>query len=396
LTAGTGKRHISGGRSGIPGDFMSRSDASAATRRFGLALVFLMATVLTCARAAVASEDKVYVYEDVTAQQAFDIFAEQALATFGNDNVLWKASPPRLLIHSDYGGWVYTTEILIESVEFTTRDGKVVHGVSIRSNGWGSSIVAGRGEQQTFLQRTKKLLEIKDIPYIVEQSRIRKTASTVTYKDPGKAPGTRVTGTGFVVLDGTYIVTANHVIVDGKTISALCGSEAVQSADVVATDPANDIALLRVGRPLAYRMTLADDGHLQTGDKVFTIGFPVPDLLGPEPKYSEGVVSALSGLRGAANVLQMTTPIQPGNSGGPVVDAEGHVVGVVDAEAAVGAFLNGTGVLPQNINWAIKSAYVRPLLQPYHSTAPAGKKGGDKLSPIELTRRATCFLTVTT
>jgi len=375
---------------------MSRSDASVAMRRFGLALGFLMVAILTPARAAVASEDKVYVYEDVTAQQAFDIFAEQALTTFGKDNVVWKASPPQLRVHSDYGGWDYTTEILIESVEFTTKAGKVIHGVSITSNGWGSSIIAGRGEQQTFLQRTKKRLEIKDIPYIVEQSRVRKSTATVTYREPGKALGTQVTGTGFVVLDGTYIVTANHVVADGKTISALCGSEAVQSADIVATDPANDIALLRVGRPLTYRVTLAEDGHLQTGDKVFTIGFPVPDLLGPEPKYSEGVVSALSGIRGAANVLQMTTPIQPGNSGGAVVDAEGHVVGVVDAEAAVGAFLNGTGVLPQNINWAIKSAYVRPLLQPYLSAAQAGKKSAEKLSPIELTKRATCFLQVTT
>lgn len=375
---------------------MCSSDATATVRRLGLALAFLIATASVSATAASAGEEKVYVYEDVTAQQAFDIFAEAALTTFGKNDVAWKGNPPVLAVHSDYGGWDYTTEIFIDSVEFTTKTGKVVHGVSIRSSGWGTSIVAGRGEQQTFILRTKKLLEIKDIPYIVEASRIRRIAATVTYQSQEKkSPGAAYTGTGFVVLDGTYIVTANHVIADGKTISALCGTEAEQSATTVATDPANDVALLRVEHPVAYRMTLADDGSLKTGDKVFTIGFPVPDLLGREPKYSEGVVSALSGIRGAANVLQMTTPIQPGNSGGAVVDADGHVVGVVDAEAAPQAFYNGAGALPQNINWAIKSAYVRPLLQPYVSAGPAGKKSAEKLSPIELTKRASCFLDVT-
>ena len=143
-------------------------------------------------------------------------------------------------------------------------------------------------------------------------------------------------------------------------------------------------------------MRQAEDGHLQTGDKVFTVGFPVPDLLGPEPKYSEGVVSALSGIRGAANVLQMTTPVQPGNSGGPVVDADGHIVGVVDAQAAALTFYKGAGALPQNINWAVKSSYVRPLLQQYAGGAAAVKAAGkETLSPIELTKRAVCFLRVT-
>ncbi|WP_443749729.1 S1C family serine protease [Asticcacaulis solisilvae] len=373
---------------------MYRSVALAAVRGLGLALAVATGGVMASAPQAFA-EDKVYVYEDVTAQQAFDIFIDQAAKTFGKDNVVWKGTPPKLAIHSDYGGWDYTTEIFIDTVEFTARTGKVIHGVSVRSLGWGSSIIAGRGEQETFVDRTKRLLEIKDIPYVVEESRIRKTEVTVSYKGEGKAPGAKYTGTGFVVLDGTYIVTAHHVIADGKTISALCGTEAVQSAAVVATDPANDIALLRVERPLAYRMSLADDGSLHTGDKVFTIGFPVPELLGPEPKYSEGVVSALSGIQGAANVMQMTTPVQPGNSGGPVVDASGHIVGVVDAEAEAGAFYRGVGTLPQNINWAVKSAYVRPLLQQYAGSAAPAKAGKEALSPIELTKRAACFLTVT-
>jgi serine protease Do len=67
------------------------------------------------------------------------------------------------------------------------------------------------------------------------------------------------------------------------------------------------------------------------GDAVFTIGYPTPDLLGTDPKYTNGTVSALSGLRGDASYPQISVPIQPGHSGGPLINEEGDVIGVVVA-----------------------------------------------------------------
>jgi len=93
------------------------------------------------------------------------------------------------------------------------------------------------------------------------------------------------------------------------------------------------------------------------GDTVFIIGYPTPDLLGTDPKYTNGTVSALSGLRGDASFLQISVPIQPGSSGGPLGNDEGDVVGVVVATADAPTFMEAADSIPQNINWAVKSVF---------------------------------------
>ena len=95
---------------------------------------------------------------------------------------------------------------------------------------------------------------------------------------------------------------------------------------------------------------------------MFTIGYPVADMLGDKPKYTEGTISALSGLNNDDSWIQVSTPIQPGNSGGPLVNENGQVVGIVTATAAVKRFFSVTGSLPQNINWAIKAEYASALI----------------------------------
>ena len=87
-------------------------------------------------------------------------------------------------------------------------------------------------------------------------------------------------------------------------------------------------------------------------------------ILGKEVKYTDGSISSLSGLQGDATFFQINVPIQPGNSGGPLVNADGDVVGVVTATAAVEAFYKSVGAMPQNVNWAVKGAYASLLLPP--------------------------------
>ena len=127
------------------------------------------------------------------------------------------------------------------------------------------------------------------------------------------------------------------------------------------------------------------------GDKVFTIGFPQPDLLGVRPKYSEGVIAALTGLEDDATRMQVSIPIQPGNSGGPVVDTHGHVVGIVAASAAVGIFLKYTGTLPQSVNWAVKADYALPLLASY-TTGDAPRISGFDIT--DQVTKAVCHIEV--
>ena len=102
--------------------------------------------------------------------------------------------------------------------------------------------------------------------------------------------------------------------------------------------------------------------RVKQGQRVFTLGYPVPGVLGEEVKYTEGVISSLSGLQGEDSLMRITVPVQPGNSGGPLVNEAGEVVGIITSSAAISAFFRLTGTLPQNVNWAVKGNYILSLL----------------------------------
>jgi len=123
---------------------------------------------------------------------------------------------------------------------------------------------------------------------------------------------------------------------------------------------ASDLAVLKVAATPAF-LNLAADRSITLGEQVFTLGFPATSILGDDTKYTEGTISSLSGVLGDASFFQMSVPVQPGNSGGPVVNLGGEVVGVVAATAAVEAFYSSTGALPQNVNWASKIENARVL-----------------------------------
>ena len=127
------------------------------------------------------------------------------------------------------------------------------------------------------------------------------------------------------------------------------------------------------------------------GDIVFTVGYPTPDLLGTDPKYTNGTVSALSGLRSDASFLQISVPIQPGNSGGPLVNEDGEVVGVVVSTADAPAFIRATDSIPQNINWAVKSLFASALFTPPSASVTSAN---DPEGIIEGVIEATCLVRV--
>lgn len=170
-------------------------------------------------------------------------------------------------------------------------------------------------------------------------------------------------GTGFAVSSKGHIVTSYHVIKEAKTIKVYLTEEAFVSATVLHRDPMNDLAVLKIEKSTPNFLQLAPMRSVKMGDRVFTVGFPVRSVLGREAKYTEGVVSSLSGPKGASSFLQITVPVQPGNSGGPLVNEAGKVVGVITSSAAILPFIQETGTLPQNVNWAVKADYLRPLIE---------------------------------
>jgi S1-C subfamily serine protease len=169
--------------------------------------------------------------------------------------------------------------------------------------------------------------------------------------------------TGFAISKNGLIVTAYHVIKDAKVIKVYLSKDSSISAMILHSDPMNDLALLKIENPTPNFLQIAPMRSVKMGDKVFTIGFPMSSVLGQEAKYSDGVVSALSGLKDASSFLQITVPIQPGNSGGPLVNEKGEVVGIITSTVAILPFIKESGTLPQNINWAVKADYLRPLIE---------------------------------
>jgi S1-C subfamily serine protease len=172
---------------------------------------------------------------------------------------------------------------------------------------------------------------------------------------------TAATGTCFTVSPNGVLLTAYHLIKNAKYIRVHLADGTTTEAKLQTFNAKTDLAILRIDLRTPHYLSLAPDESVRVGERVFTMGYPAPDLLGQEPKFTEGSISALSGPGGAAGLLQVSVPVQPGNSGGPLINEHGRVVGVISSTAGIQAFLSATGALPQNVNWAIKADYARAL-----------------------------------
>lgn len=126
-------------------------------------------------------------------------------------------------------------------------------------------------------------------------------------------------------------------------------------------DEVSDLAYLH-GPPSANYLPLQAGKPIRPGDGVVALGYPLKGLLASEANVAVGVVSALAGLRNNPATLQITAPVLVGNSGGPLLDEAGNVVGVVVGKLDAIKIVQATGELPQNINFAVKVSRVRELL----------------------------------
>lgn len=176
-------------------------------------------------------------------------------------------------------------------------------------------------------------------------------------------------GTGFFITD-RIVVTNYHVIANAKEVEVTFKNEFKQKATILAKDAANDIALLQV-EGLENQVTPPAFGNakdIQEGERAFTVGFPLVNELGARARISEGLVNSLAGANDDFRMIQISIPIQPGNSGSPVFNEKGQVIGIVTAMLNDSYFLAKRGVVPQNVGFAIKSNYIGNLL----SALPTG------------------------
>jgi S1-C subfamily serine protease len=171
------------------------------------------------------------------------------------------------------------------------------------------------------------------------------------------------TGTGFFISNDGYLVTNFHVIEGAKSITVVNPSNGKEFvAKLLQTDPINDVAILKIDAK-TNPIPLVTNFVGSRGEEVLTLGFPLVSIQGQDQKATFGRINALSGIQGDVRLLQIDVPIQPGNSGGPLLNSRGEVIGVVTATLNQIVTLRESGSLPQNVNYAVKIDYILPLLR---------------------------------
>jgi S1-C subfamily serine protease len=173
--------------------------------------------------------------------------------------------------------------------------------------------------------------------------------------------GWKGNGSGFFIDTRGYIVTNYHVIANANEIEVDAtqnGERNFFKAVVVSSDKQNDLALLKItddkfmpytSLPYNFKTDAVD-----VATDVFTLGFPAASVMGTEVKFTDGKISSKTGFNGSPETYQISVPIQPGNSGGPLFDNNGNIVGIVNSKIE--------NVMVSNVAYAIKSGYLKNFL----------------------------------
>jgi S1-C subfamily serine protease len=166
----------------------------------------------------------------------------------------------------------------------------------------------------------------------------------------------RISGTGFFVAPN-QLVTNNHVVKECTgPVHVRYPNRPPHTATISGQDERNDLALLST--EMSNQAVASFRTSLRLGEPVAAFGFPYSDILPAEGNFTLGNITSLSGLGNDSNFLQVSTPIQPGNSGGPLLDMSGNVAGVVTSKLNALNIMKTRGDVPELVNFAIQGSLV--------------------------------------
>ncbi len=260
------------------------------------------------------------------------------------------------------------------------------------------SLAAAQGDRESREARDLVASSLTDKQVAEGQ---RRASAFIPRPEPGGLVEPKVTGTGFFVGSDGYLVTCHHVV-DPATRIVIKTKGLRFAARLVKIDKTNDLALLKVTGALPrqagtnsnraasnanleplkvtgaadairtnqmavagkfHSLPLTNSDTIKLGDAVFTVGFPNIGIQGQEPKLTRGEINSLNGIKDSPRYFQISAPVQPGNSGGPLLDSMGNVIGVVAMSLNDLTFLRNTGAVPQNVNYAVKGAHLIEFLE---------------------------------
>ena len=200
---------------------------------------------------------------------------------------------------------------------------------------------------------------------------------------PGAAA--TATGTAFAVSGDGSLVTNEHVVAGCTTVKVRQGSQEL-SGTVVASDHFDDLALVKLPQGTRSFARIRRGPAVRLGEQIVAFGFPLSGALTTEGNLTVGYVSALRGVRNDEKRIQITAQVQPGNSGGPLVDMSGNVVGVVSSQLDAIKVMRATGEVPQNVNFAVALDRLKRFLES-NKVATSEEVSAGELRPADIADR---------
>lgn len=210
-----------------------------------------------------------------------------------------------------------------------------------------------------------------DVCDVIFVSKIRPNVSSKTIKEKPKAPKNKnqnepqqliqaASGSGFFITDDGVAVTNSHVINECQQVTANISGQRVDS-QILADDKINDVAVLKFDVKTPSYLKLAEENG-QLMDEIYVAGYPFGDAISSSLKVTRGIVSSVAGLGNNFSQMQIDAALQPGNSGGPVVNKNGGVVGIAVAKLDFKQVLENFGALPEDTNFAVKLSVLNSIL----------------------------------
>jgi formylglycine-generating enzyme required for sulfatase activity len=178
-------------------------------------------------------------------------------------------------------------------------------------------------------------------------------AGTAWATDRPATPAERPSGTGVIVHSDGYVLTAHHVIANARRVVVVTPGEVRTSAIVVSTDPEHDLALLKAETVGLSEASLGHAGNVRLDQEVIAVGFPFGLR---EVSVTRGRIAAVR-TKGVQRVFQVDAAVNPGNSGGPLYNAEGELIGILTTK-----FSHPSGIVPEGMAFAVPISYATPLL----------------------------------
>lgn len=217
------------------------------------------------------------------------------------------------------------------------------------------------------------------------KSYISKIEKIADNGSPNVDDSSKSSGSGVFINNRGYIATASHVV-RGCNKILISHNNKEYPAKIIVSDTQNDLAVLKVGFDIPFFSLIRDNKNVKVGDDVVAVGYPLSGILAAQVNVTKGNISSLAGLGDDTRYYQITAPVQQGNSGGPLFDVNGNLIGIITSKLDALRTASITGDIPQNINFAVKSYLLANILDTkniqYKIVTNSKNATGDKIEQM--------------